>query len=65
VVALAGGSSIIDCPANRAACEQAGIVALQGASVAADCFRSAAIVPMNNGPCSPQATTTPTARPCR
>lgn len=62
VVALAGGSSVIDCPANRAAYEQAGIVALQGASVAPDCFRSAAIVPMNNGPYTGLATAVVFAR---
>jgi branched-chain amino acid transport system substrate-binding protein len=62
VVALAGGSSVVDCPASRTAYEQAGIVSLQGASVAPDCFRSAAIVPMNNGPYTALATAVVFAR---
>lgn len=56
VMALAGGSSLIDCSVNQRRYEAAGIVSLQGASVAPECFRSPAIVPMNNGPYTGLAT---------
>lgn len=50
VVALVGGSGLFDCPVNAAAYASAGLVSLQGASVAPECFVSSHIVPMNNGP---------------
>lgn len=50
VVALVGGSGLFDCPVNAAAYAAAGLVSLQGASVAPECFASSHIVPMNNGP---------------
>jgi branched-chain amino acid transport system substrate-binding protein len=50
VVALVGGSGLLDCPVNAAAYAAAGLVSLQGASVAPECFASSHIVPMNNGP---------------
>lgn len=50
VVALVGGSGLLDCPVNAAAYAAAGLVSLQGASVAPECFASSHIIPMNNGP---------------
>lgn len=50
VVALVGGSGLFDCPVNAATYAQAGLISLQGASVAPECFASSHIVPMNNGP---------------
>ncbi len=50
VVALVGGSGLLDCPVNAKAYAQADLLSLQGASVAADCFASSHIVPLNNGP---------------
>ena len=50
VVALVGGSGLLDCPVNATAYAAAGLVSLQGASVAPECFASSHIVPMNNGP---------------
>ena len=50
VVALAGSSGVLDCAVNRKLYENAGIMSLQGGSVAPECFTSPNIVPMNNGP---------------
>lgn len=50
VVALVGGSGLFDCPVNAATYAAAGLMSLQGASVAPECFASSHIVPMNNGP---------------
>jgi len=50
VVALVGGSGLLDCPVNAASYAAAGLVSLQGASVAPECFASSHIVPLNNGP---------------
>ncbi len=50
VVALVGGSGLLDCPINAKSYAAANLMSLQGASVAADCFRSSNIVPVNNGP---------------
>ena len=50
VIALVGGSGLLDCPVNAKAYSAANLISLQGASVAADCFRSSHIVPVNNGP---------------
>lgn len=50
VVALVGSSGLFDCPVNAGAYAAAGLMSLQGASVAPDCFASSHIVPMNNGP---------------
>ena len=50
VVALVGGSGLLDCPINAKSYAAANLMSLQGASVAADCFRSSHIVPVNNGP---------------
>lgn len=50
VVALVGGAGLFDCSVNAAAYAAAGLVSLQGASVAPECFASSHIVPMNNGP---------------
>lgn len=50
VVALVGGSGLFDCPVNAATYAAAGLISLQGASVAPECFASSHIVPMNNGP---------------
>ncbi|MDP2096401.1 MAG: ABC transporter substrate-binding protein [Hydrogenophaga sp.] len=50
VVALVGGSGLLDCSVNAATYAEAGLVSLQGASVAPECFASSHIVPMNNGP---------------
>ena len=50
VVALVGGSGLLDCAVNAATYAAAGLVSLQGASVAPECFASSHIVPMNSGP---------------
>lgn len=50
VVALVGGSGLLDCAVNAKRYADAGIVSLQGASVAPECFSSPNIVPRNNGP---------------
>ena len=50
IVALAGSSGVLDCPVNRKLYENAGLMSLQGGSVAPECFTSPNIVPMNNGP---------------
>lgn len=50
VIALVGGSGLLDCPINAKAYAAANLMSLQGASVAPDCFRSSHIVPVNNGP---------------
>jgi branched-chain amino acid transport system substrate-binding protein len=50
VVALVGGSGLLDCEVNHQRYADAGIVSLQGGAVAAACFRSPHIVPVNNGP---------------
>ncbi len=51
VVALVGGSGVLDCAVNGKRYVDAGIMSLQGASVAPECFFSSPnIVPMNNGP---------------
>lgn len=50
VVALVGGSGLLDCSVNAATYATAGLMSLQGASVAPECFASSHIVPMNNGP---------------
>lgn len=50
VVALVGGSGLFDCAANASTYAAAGLVSLQGASVAPECFAASHIVPMNNGP---------------
>lgn len=50
VVVLAGGSGLFDCQVNAQRYAAAGIVSLQGASVAPECFSASNIVPMNNGP---------------
>lgn len=50
VVALVGGSGLFDCSVNAATYAAAGLMSLQGASVAPECFASSHIVPMNNGP---------------
>lgn len=50
VVALAGSSGVFDCTVNHKLYESAGVMSLQGGSVAPECFTSPNIVPMNNGP---------------
>ncbi len=50
VVALVGGSGVLDCAVNSRLYEEVGILSLQGGSVAPQCFRSPNIVPVNNGP---------------
>lgn len=50
VVALVGGSGLMDCAVNQKLYEEAGILSLQGGSMAPQCFRSPNIVPVNNGP---------------
>jgi len=50
VVALAGSSGVLDCTINHKLYENAGLMSLQGGSVAPECFMSPNIVPMNNGP---------------
>jgi len=51
VVALVGGSGVFDCAVNGKRYVDAGVMSLQGASVAPECFFSSPnIVPMNNGP---------------
>lgn len=50
VVALAGGSSVLECAFNHAAYEKAGLMSIPGAGVDPLCFGSAAIAPVNAGP---------------
>ncbi|MEK8046284.1 ABC transporter substrate-binding protein [Ideonella margarita] len=50
VVALAGGSGLLDCAANAQRYAAADLMVLQGASVAPQCFSTSHIVPVNNGP---------------
>ncbi|MEO6292570.1 MAG: ABC transporter substrate-binding protein [Burkholderiaceae bacterium] len=50
VVALVGSSGVLDCAVNHKLYETAGILSLQGGSVAPQCYRSANIVPVNSGP---------------
>ncbi len=50
LVVLVGSSGVLDCAVNAQRYEAAGIVSLQGGSVAPQCYRSSHIVPVNNGP---------------
>jgi branched-chain amino acid transport system substrate-binding protein len=50
VVALVGGSSVLDCAVNHAAYEQAGLMSLPGGGVDPMCFATPNIVPVNAGP---------------
>jgi branched-chain amino acid transport system substrate-binding protein len=62
VVALVGSSGVLDCAVNQTLYEEAGILSLQGGSVAPQCFRSPNIVPVNNGPYTGLATAVTFAR---
>lgn len=62
VVALVGGSGVLDCVVNQKLYEDAGILSLQGGSLAPQCFRSPNIVPFNNGPYTGLATAVTFAR---
>lgn len=50
VVALAGGSSVLECGVNHARYAQARLFSLPGAGVDPACFSSTHIAPMNAGP---------------
>ncbi|KQV90484.1 ABC transporter substrate-binding protein [Rhizobacter sp. Root1221] len=50
VVALAGGSSVLECAFNHAVYEKAGLMSIPGAGVDPACFGSPAIAPVNAGP---------------
>lgn len=50
IVALAGGSSVLECAVNHAVYEKAGLMSIPGAGVDPACFGSPAIAPVNAGP---------------
>ena len=50
IVALAGGSSVLECALNHAVYESAGLMSIPGAGVDPACFGSPAIAPVNAGP---------------
>lgn len=50
VVALAGGSSVLECAVNHRRYEAAGLMSLPGGAIDPQCFRSPAIAPVNAGP---------------
>lgn len=50
VVALAGGSSVMECAVNHASYAQAGLMSIPGGGVDRFCFESPAIAPVNAGP---------------
>ncbi|MDR7149758.1 branched-chain amino acid transport system substrate-binding protein [Hydrogenophaga palleronii] len=50
VVALAGGSSVLECAVNHARYAQAGLFSLPGAGVDPVCFSATHIAPLNAGP---------------
>jgi branched-chain amino acid transport system substrate-binding protein len=50
IIALAGGSSVLECAVNHGRYEQAGLMSIPGAGVDPACFSTSNIAPVNAGP---------------
>lgn len=50
IVALGGGSSVLDCAVNHARYAEAGLMSIPGGGIDPTCFQAPQIVPVNAGP---------------